>query len=56
MEEQEWNELVRYWNNEMRHQEKYEKTNKWHVHSKKRSEIKILCPPGNTIKQELKGS
>jgi hypothetical protein len=54
VEEQELNEFVRYWNNEMRRQGKYEKANKWHVHSQKRSAIKVLCQPGNTIKKELK--
>jgi hypothetical protein len=54
VEEQELNEFVRYWNNEMRRQGKYEKANKWHVHSQKRSAIKVLCQPCNTIKKELK--
>jgi len=42
VEEQEWDDFVRYWNDSMRGQGAYEMPHKWHVDSQEKSAMKIL--------------
>eukprot|EP00253_Pinus_taeda_P016881 PITA_16881 len=50
---QEWNYFVEYWNDETRGQGKYEKPNKWHLHSQEMSAIKVSLGIGRWRLQKL---